>query len=126
MRPTRLDDSSSGDGLPSHRQIDTFGRRVVIPDTATGISEPTISQGRSVVVGRGHSTISPGADTQVRAATHSTISASYCVHREAHRKADCPDTFGIVLASMLWPRARTKGLCAGVEVGLPTEAIRKE
>jgi len=47
MRPTRVDDSSSGDGLPSHRHIDTFGRRVVIPDTATGISEQAISQGHA-------------------------------------------------------------------------------
>ena len=47
MRATRVDDSSSGDGLPSHRHIDTFGRRVVIPDTATGISEQAISQGHA-------------------------------------------------------------------------------
>jgi hypothetical protein len=47
MRATRVDDSSSGDGLPSHRHIDTVGRRVVIPDTATGISEQAISQGHA-------------------------------------------------------------------------------
>ena len=37
---------------------------------------------------------------RVRAATHSPIGASYYVRRDVHRKAGCPDTFGIAFASM--------------------------
>ena len=58
-----------------------------------------LSEGRSAALDRvsRNSTASPRCDTRVCAATHG---ASYCVRRDVHRKAGCPDTFGIAFASM--------------------------
>src|SRR5580692_9481623 len=61
-----------------------------------------LSEGRSAALGRvsRNSTTSPRFDTRVRAATHSPVGATYCVRRDVYRKAGCPDTFGIVFASI--------------------------
>jgi len=128
MRATRVDDSSSGDGLPSHRHIDTFGRRVVIPDTATGISEQAISQGHAHL----HLVESHDIRQRVRVPTRKSVlrhTLRSCVLLRSSKSASESR-----LPRHLWhcsclyavPRARTKWLCAGAEVGLPTEAIRKE
>jgi len=128
MRATRVDDSSSGDGLPSHRHIDTFGRRVVIPDTATGISEPAISQGRAHLyfvelhdirqrVRARHASPRCGTLYDQRVLLRSSRSASES--RLPRHLWHCSCLYAVL-------RARTKWLCAGAEVELSTEAIRKE
>src|ERR1700752_2524094 len=95
MRATRVDDSSSGDGLPSHRHIDTVGRRVVIPDTATGISEQATSQGTLTCTLSSCTTFDNESGSRHASPRCDTLSdlASYCVHREVHPKASAPNVW---------------------------------
>ena len=128
MRATRVDDSSSGDGLPSHRHIDTFGRRVVIPDTATGISEPAISQGHAhVYIVELHDIRQRvRVPTRKSALRHTLRSRVVLRSSRSASESRLPRHLWHCFCLYAVPRARTKWLCAGAEVELPTEAIRKE
>jgi hypothetical protein len=65
-------------------------------------------------------------EQRVRPATDSPVGASYCVHRDVNRKADCLDTFGIVLASMQCRGLRRNSITPDPQFGFLAEVGSKE
>jgi hypothetical protein len=128
MRATRVDDSSSGDGLPSHRHIDTSveGWSFLTPRPASQSRRYrrdtltcTLSSCTTFDNESGSRHASPRCDTlyDQRVLLRSSRSASES--RLPRHLWHCSCLYAV-------PRARTKWLCAGAEVELSTEAIRKE
>ena len=126
-RRTRVDDSSSRDGLPSHRHIDTFGRRVVIRDTATGISGRRYRRDVQPHLVESHDIRQRVRASIRKSALRHTLRS--CILLRSSRSASesrLPRHLWHCFCLYAVPRARTKGLCAGAKVGLPTEAIRRD
>jgi len=126
-RRTRVDDSSSRDGLPSHRHIDTFGRRMVIRDTATGISGRRYRRDVQPHLVESHDIRQRVRASIRKSALRHTLRS--CVLLRSSRCASesrLPRHLWHCFCLYVVPRARTKWHHAGATLRFPPEVGMKE